>query len=139
MTSYPRNSPQACARILALAMLADGSMCKQELDTFDRLDLHEAIGLDKDGFHAVVQTFCEDLLTAARANWSDTCRVDPDSLAAWMAEIDIPELRRKLIDLCVAIVEADGRVADSESIVLEAAVALWGLQHETLQTRALHE
>lgn len=139
MRSYPQNSPQACARILALAMLADGSMCKQELDTFDLLDLHERIGLEKDGFHAVVQTFCEDLLTAARANWSDTCRIDPDSLAAWMAEIDSPELRRKLIDLCVAIVEADGRVADSESMVLEAAVAHWGLQHEMLQTRGRHE
>jgi len=52
-----------------------------------------------------------------------------------MTEIDIPELRRKLIDLCVAIVEADGRVADTESIVLEAAVAHWGLRHEMLQTQ----
>lgn len=135
MRTYPRNSPQACARILALAMLADRSLCKQELDTGDRLDLHDRIGLEKDGFHAAVQTFGEDLLTAAWANCGDTCRVDPDSLAAWMTEIDIPDLRRKLIDLCVAIVEADGRVADTESIVLEAAVAHWGLQHEMLQTQ----
>ncbi len=57
MRTYPRNSPQACARILALAMLADGSLCKQELDTCDRLDLHDRIGLEKDGFHVAVQTF----------------------------------------------------------------------------------
>ncbi|MDO8386706.1 MAG: TerB family tellurite resistance protein [Polaromonas sp.] len=134
MRSYPRNSPQACARILALAMLADGSMCKQELDTFDRLDLHERIGLDKDGFHAVVQTFCEDLLMAAHSSWSGMCRVDPEALAELMDEINIPQLRRQILGLCVAIVEADGRVADGESIVLDAAVEHWGLKRDMLET-----
>ena len=31
MRSYPRNSPQAATRILALAMLADGHQCASEL------------------------------------------------------------------------------------------------------------
>ncbi|WP_096669701.1 TerB family tellurite resistance protein [Polaromonas sp. AET17H-212] len=138
MRSYPRNSPQAAARIVALAMLADGSMCKKELDTFDRLDVDAQIGLDKAEFHAVVQTFCEDLLSAAHSSWSDMCRVDPKTLAELMAEIDSPELRRKLIGLCVTIVEADGRVADGESIVLVAAVEHWGLQREMLKMRCQH-
>ncbi|MDI1274209.1 TerB family tellurite resistance protein [Polaromonas sp.] len=134
MRTYPRNSPQACARIVALAMLADGGMCKKELDTFDRLEVHARIGLDKAEFHAIVQAFCEDLLMAAHSNWSDMCGVDPRALAELMGEIDIPELQRKLISLCVAIVEADGRVADSESVVLEAAVEHWGLERKMLET-----
>jgi uncharacterized tellurite resistance protein B-like protein len=138
MRSYPRNSPQAAARIVALAMLADGNLCKKELDTLDRLDLHAQIGLGKSEFHAVVQTLCEDLLSAAHSSWSDMCRVDPRTLAELMAEIDLPELRRKLIDLCVAVVEADGHVADSESIVLEAGVEHWGLQREMPKLRGQH-
>jgi hypothetical protein len=67
------------------------------------------------------------------------CRVDPRTLAELMAEIDLPELRRKLIDLCVAVVEADGHVADGESIVLEAGLEHWGLQREMLETRGRHE
>ena len=138
MRSYPRNSPQAAARIVALAMLADGSLCKKELDTFDRLDAHAQIGLGKAEFHSVVQTLCEDLLSAAHSTWGDMCRLDPRTLAELMAEIELPELRRKLIGLCVAIVEADGHVADSESIVLEAGVQHWGLQREMLKMRDQH-
>lgn len=128
MRSYPQNSPHAAARIVALAMLADGNMCKEELDTLDRINAHEKLGLDKAGFHAVVHSFCEDLLAAAHASWGTVCRVDPDSLKVLMKEIDAPELQRKVIELCVSVVEADTYVADSESIVLQAAFEHWGLQ-----------
>ena len=138
MRSYPQNSPQAAARIIALAMIADGSLCKKELDTFDRLDAHEQIGLDKEEFHAVVHTFCEDLLAAAHSRSGDVCRVNPETLAELMAEIDAHELRRKLIALCVAVVEADGHVADGESMVLVAAVEHWGLEHEVLMSGHQH-
>ena len=139
MRSYPRNSPQAAARNVALAMLADGSLCKKELDTFDRLDVHAQIGLDKPEFHSVVQTLCEDLLAAAHSSWSDMCRVDPRTLAELMAEIDDPELQRTLMDLCVAVVEADGHLADGESIVLAAGAEHWGLQREMPEMRGQHE
>ena len=138
MRTYPQNSPLAAARIVALAMLADGSLCKQELDTFDRLNAHEQIGLDKEEFHAVVHTFCDDLLAAAHSSWGDVCRVDSSTMAELMGEIDAPELRRKLISLCVAVAEADGHVADSEAIVLVAAVEHWGLQHEMLKAGGQH-
>ena len=133
MRSYPQNSPRAAARIVALAMLADGSLCKKEIDTFDRLNAREQIGLGKDEFHAVVNTFCEDLLTAAQSGWGGMCSVDPKTMSELMAEIDDPALRRKLIGLCVEVAEADGHVADSEAIVLVAAVEHWGLQHEMLR------
>ena len=138
MRTYPQNSPLAAARIVALAMLADGSLCKQELDTFDRLNAHEQIGLDKEEFHAVVHTFCDDLLAAAHSSGGDVCRVDSSTMAELMCEIDAPELRRKLISLCVAVAEADGQVADSEAIVLVAAVEHWGLQHEMLKVGGQH-
>ncbi|MDI1268404.1 MAG: TerB family tellurite resistance protein [Polaromonas sp.] len=120
-------------------MLADGSLCKKELDTVDRLDVHAQIGLGKAEFHSVVQTLCEDLLSAAHSGWSDMCRVDPRTLGELMAEIDAPDLRRKLISLCAAVVEADGHVTEGESIVLVAAVEHWGLQRAMLEMRGEHE
>ena len=138
MRSYAQNSPQAAARVIALAMIADGSLSKKELDTFDRLNAHEQLGLDKEEFHAVVHTFCEDLLAAAHSSSGNMCRVNPETLAKLMAEIDAHELRRKLIALCVAVVEADGHVADGESLVLVAAVEHWGLEHEVLMAGGQH-
>lgn len=130
MRSYPRNSPEAAARILALAMLADGSLCKVELDAVKQLKGHEQLGLDPVQLHAVMHIFCEDLLAAAHGSWSQACRIDPHTLAQLMAEIDDPELRRQVLRLCVAVVEADGHIAENESIVLSAAVEQWGLHHE---------
>ncbi len=128
MRTYPQNSPCAAARIVALAMLADGSIFKEELDTLDRINAHEQLGLSKAGFDAVVHSLCEDLLAAAQASWGAACRVDPAMLEALMKEIDEPDLQRKVIRLCVAVVEADTYVADSESMVLLAAFEHWGAQ-----------
>ncbi len=138
MRSYARNSPQAAARIVALALLADGHLCKTELDVLDRLDAHGQFGLERGQLHSVVHTFCEDLLSSMHLTWEDACRVDPRTMAELMAEIDDPALRLKLLRLCVSIVEADGHVAEGESIVLLAAVEHWGLHREMLKAEPQH-
>ena len=130
MRSYPRNSPQAAARIVALAMLADGHLCKGELDAIDQFGAHEQLGLEPAQFQGVMHAFCEDLLAALHGNWSATCRIDPHTLSALLAEVDDPVLRCTVLRLCAAAVEADGHVADAESIVMTAAVEQWGLHHE---------
>ena len=43
MRNYPRNSPQAAARIVALTLLADGHIDKAEIDTLDRVDTARSI------------------------------------------------------------------------------------------------
>ena len=62
MRSYPRNSPQAAARILALAMLSDGHLTMRELDVLDRLNAPAQLGLGRADLHAVLHGFCDDLL-----------------------------------------------------------------------------
>ena len=133
MRTYPNNSPQAAARIVALAMLADGNMCKAELDVLDRLGVHAQLGLRPEELHVVVHDLCEDLLSAAHLTWADACRVDPRTLAELLCEVDDPWLRLKVLRLCVSVVEADGHVAEGESIVLVTAVEHWGLHREMLQ------
>lgn len=127
MRTYPRNSPQAAARIVSLAMLADGNLCKSELDMLDRMEAFDELGLSRAEMNAVVRVFCEELLAASHHEWSQACRIDPRTLDEMMAEIDDPALREKVLNLCVAVVEADGHVAEGESIVVTAAVEQWGL------------
>lgn len=135
MRSYPNNSPQAAARIVALALLADGSLSKAEFDVLDRLGAHEQLGIQPEELQTIVHTVCEDLLSAAHLRRADSCDVDPRTLSELMAEIDDPELRLKVLRLCVAVVEADGHVAEGESIVLVEAVEQWGLHLEMLRTQ----
>jgi uncharacterized tellurite resistance protein B-like protein len=130
MRSYPANSPQAAARIVALTVVADGDIGDAEIAWLDRLVVHEQLGLTRHELHALLDTFCEDLLSSDQLKWADACPVDERTLADLMGEIQDPALRLKLLRLCVELAEVDARVDEGESMVFVAAVEHWGLHRE---------
>ena len=134
MRSYLPDSPQAAARIIALTLLADGDIGDAEIEWLDRLAIHERLGLARHELHALLDVFCEDLLSSGQLRWADACPVDERTLAELMGEIQDPSLRLRLMRMCVDLAEADARVADGESIVLVAAVEHWGLHQEMLRS-----
>jgi hypothetical protein len=129
MRPYPRNSPEAAARIVALALLADGNLTDAELKVLSRQDAYRQLGLSPRTLHTVLQHFCEDLLSSVHLTWSEACRIDPKSLVHLLAEVEDPALRRRVLRLCLQVVDADDHIAAGEAIVLDAAVEHWGLQH----------
>ena len=133
MRKYPRNSPQAAARIIALTIIADGDVDKAEVAVLDELAVHEQLGLEREALHEVIDAFCEDLLSSKQLAWADRCPVDEYTLTELMGEIDAPTLRRKVLSICVRLAEADGHIAEGESIVLVAAVEHWGLHRQMLR------
>jgi uncharacterized tellurite resistance protein B-like protein len=132
MRKYPRNSPLTAARIIALTLIADGDVDKAELAVLDELAVHKQLGLEREALHDVIDAFCEDLLSSKQLAWADSCPVDEYTLSELMSEIDSPDLRRKVLSLCVKLAEADGHIAQGESIVLVAAVEYWGLHRQML-------
>jgi hypothetical protein len=126
MRPYPRNSPQAAARIVALTLLADGQLQRTELSSLETLYGHERLGLRRYELHAVLQDFCADLLEDARAAHDEDCRITPALIELLLADIDNPGLQRQVLALCTAVARADGRLDDGESIVLGAAIEHWG-------------
>ena len=137
MRRYPVNSPQAAARIVALTLVADGDMGAPEIDWLDRLAVHQQLGLARRELHALLDTFCEDLLSSNQLQWADACPVDERTLTDLMGEIQDPALRLKVLRLCVDLAEVDAHVHEGESIVLVAAVEHWGLHHEMFRTSSL--
>lgn len=130
MRSYPVNSPQAAARIVALTVVADGDIGDAEIEWLDRLAVDAQLGLARREFHALLDTFCEDLLSSDQLKWADACPVDERTLTDLMGEIQDPALRLKVLRLCVELAEVDAHVDDGESSVLVAAVEHWGLHHQ---------
>ena len=131
MRPYPRNSPEAAARIVALTMLADGHVCQSELAALDAHDAAGRLGLERQALHRVVHQLCDDLLTAFDEGGVDTTRVGDETLTALLAEVEDQALRLTVIQLCVAVVDADQRVAHGELSVLMSALEQWGL-HEAV-------
>jgi hypothetical protein len=130
MRSYPRNSPEAAARIVALVLIADGHVCRSEFDALNQLDGPRELGLDPDGLPRIVQTLCEDLLMGDTGSGSMLGGVDDDALASLMAEVDEPVLQRKVLRLAVAAAQGDRHLADGETLVLEAARRHWDIGSE---------
>lgn len=124
MRTYPKNSPRAAARIVALTMLADGHLCKSEMDVLDRMHAHALLGISSGELQVVVQDLCEDLFSTSQQSWG-AAWLDPTTLTALLEEIDDRELRFHVMGLCVAVVEADAHAAEGEATVLTAMHEHW--------------
>jgi hypothetical protein len=127
MRTYPRNTPRAAARIVALTMLADGNLCQTELDVLERLGAAGRFGLTAPELRAVVQELCEDLLSVSHHTWTSTCAIDRPTLAALMAEVDDPGLQADIVRTCMAVAAADAHYSRGEAIIMDALAEHWKL------------
>jgi tellurite resistance protein len=127
MRSYPHNSPEAAARIVALVLISDGHVCSSEFNILKQLCAERELGLEPQLLPHIVQTLCEELMTGGYATGSLMASVDDSALASVMAEISDPALQRTVLRLCLAAARADGHLADGEAMVVEAARQHWRL------------
>jgi uncharacterized tellurite resistance protein B-like protein len=123
MQTYPANSPEAAARVLAMAMLADGQYSMTEIRALDRQQVPARLGLTPEAFKAVVDGFCQDLLLTGAGNWTGT--VDATTRQQLMGEITERDLQDMILQQCEALMLADGHLADSEVDLLDALGAAW--------------
>ena len=54
MRSYPINSSKALARLIAMAVVADGELDNCEIDRLRELDVFSMLGIEADGFYQVL-------------------------------------------------------------------------------------
>lgn len=125
MRSYPHNSPEAAARIVALVLISDGHVCSSEFDVLKQLSAERELGLEPRLLPHIVHTLCEDLLLGGYATGSLLDSVEDTTLASLMAEVSDPALRRTVLRLALAAARADGHLADGEAMVVEAARHHW--------------
>ncbi len=127
MRSYPLNSPEAAARIVALVLISDGHACFSEFDILKRLGAERELGLEPHLLPHIVYTLCEELRASGYEAGSLRVNADDIALASLMAEISDPALQRKVMRLSLAAARADGHLADGETLVVEAARRHWKL------------
>lgn len=122
---YPRNSPQAAGRILALALIANGEVKASELAVLEAMQAHDQLGLTRQEWHDVLHELCADLLLSAQMR--PDCLIDPQMIEGLLAGVDNVTLQRLVLRLCTEIVNADGQIDSGESIVVLTAIDHWGL------------
>ncbi|WP_338641337.1 TerB family tellurite resistance protein [Burkholderia pyrrocinia] len=122
MRSYPQNSPQAAARIVALILSADGHVDQREEQALGAIDLYRQLGLDAGQFAQVLKNLHEDHQTS---HFHPASQVDAATVDMLTREIDSPTLRRKVLQLCFAAVVADGFLADGEIETIRLILNAW--------------
>ena len=136
MRSYPRNSPEAAARIVALVLISDGHVCRSEMEALKQHHVERELGLAPGAFAEVLRTLCEDLLMAAYGGGSLMCSVDEPTLASLLAEVDEPGLQRRVFLLAQAAAAADRHLADAEDLVVAAARRHWPIEVPSMPAAA---
>lgn len=125
MRSYPTDSPEAAARLLAMALVVDGHYAMSEIKALDRLDAASRIGIAPEAMKAVIDGFCEDLVLATHGEWLGSSQIDEATRQQLFGEVRDPVLGAEVRRLCEAVMLADGHVVDAETELLDAMARAW--------------
>ena len=125
MRTYPRNSPEAAARLVALVLISDGNASKSEVEVLNGLGGVLDLGLEPKDMPGIVQTLCEDLLMEGFEGRSILTRVGEDLMASLTAEIDNPLLQAQVLRIARSVIYADGHLSDAEFAMLDAISRHW--------------
>lgn len=127
MRNYPNNSPEAMARIIALSMLVDGGLDKSELDVVARMGIIERLGMTEDEFEKIVHHLCEDMLQCTDSGHYGQIEINDAIIDGILVEIQQPQLRKQLLRIMLAIVDADERLSEGEAVLIARALHCWTL------------
>ena len=127
MRSYPADSPDAMARIVVLALLADGAVDISEMTLIEKQQIIRRIGLDQQGFDRVMGEFSDDLQEDAWLDETKHLEIDNEKLDQLLNEIKQRPLQKKLLRLILEIIDADRLVDGGEAVLLTRAIEIWGI------------
>ena len=136
MRSYPRNSPEAAARIVALVLISDGHVSRSEFETLHQLKGAGDLGLEPQNMPGIVQTLCEDVLMEGFDGRSILSRLDDSALASMMAEVEEPRLQAEVLRIAGTVVNADQHRSDGETAMLDVIGRHWQTSSVTLAKKA---
>ena len=125
LREYPVDSPQAAARILVLALLADGSIDWSELAVLARRGTLQRLGISEAAFDDVIHALCADMLVDSANASAGYLVLGRKVLCRILGDIGDPVLQRKLLRAVLDIVHADGELAGGEAVLLSVAAECW--------------
>jgi hypothetical protein len=123
MRIYETNSPEARARLLALAMVVDGHLAPSELQVLEDSPVLQDLGIDWTLFTVVLDELCEDMLDGTVRDGA--VEIGPELQDELLAGITDPALQGRLLVAMLDIVEADRRVAHAERLLVTRAGQRW--------------
>lgn len=126
LRTYPVDSPRAKARLIILALLADGRLDAVELESLSRRKTFEQLQISREDFFQVFHDFCEDV--AGMPSDSSSYLISPPVLDNLLGEIRSVDERPILMRLIFDVIRSDGRVAEGEARLFWNALDAWDMR-----------
>lgn len=124
LRAYATNSPRAQARLVVLALLADGRLDEREIDTLDRRCILADLGIARSAFAEVLYDFCSDVAGQLPVSGGGY-QIAPKALGGMLDEVSDPAAREKLLRYMLAVINSDGRLSDAESNLIYSMLERW--------------
>ena len=123
LRAYAANSPRAKARLVVLAMLADGRLDDAELESLTKHGTFTEMGISREDFFKVLYDFCADVENLP--NNDGNYLLTPVVLEQLFGEIDSAVAQQTLLRQIFDMIRSDGRLANSEAELFWHAVDTW--------------
>lgn len=127
MRKYAKNSPKASARVVALAMMADGAIDRSEILLLERQNVVARLGLQEEQFDFIYYEYCTDMLASAQRHPSGLLELDKPGIKALLDEISDPVLQKKILRIMLDIVNADHRLTAGEASLIALTLEHWNI------------
>ncbi len=130
MRSYPTNSPEALARLIAMAILADGRLDNREVDWIKHNDTAALLGVDRDTLTQVLLDCCRDVINEAEQE--RVFLLEDQRLARLADDLTDPSLQKVALSAMLILAKSDGSVTEGEETLLRFLMNRWALTLEDL-------
>jgi len=124
LRAYATNSPRAQARLVVLALLADGRLDEHEIDALDRRGIFADLGIARSAFVEVLSDFCSDVAGQLPVS-GDGYQITPKALIGMLDEVSDRVLREKLLRHMLAVINSDGHLSKTEKSLICSTIEHW--------------
>lgn len=125
---YPLNSARAKARLLVLAMIADGRIDSAELDGLVKRNAFAELGITRNDFFDVLYEFGADLAGLPSSGFE--VAISPRAVQSLLAEISEDGEKLAMLRLIFDVIRSDGELAPAEARLFWNALDAWSLRVE---------
>jgi hypothetical protein len=127
MRPYPADSPEAMARLVTIALVADDSVSRDEVDQLDRDEVLMQIGIDRCHFDAIYCEVHEDMLAHGTRLPDGRLVLDARTIEDLLDDICSPALQLLMVRTIQAIGHADRIMTGGETALLGMAMRRWNV------------
>lgn len=125
MRKYSPNSKEACARIVAMFMLADGVLEADELADETQEKIYRILSIERSTFLAILRDYLHDLRQAPDQEQSRISMLDPVRVNQLLEEVDEYSARIKVLMASLLVCKGDHALNSSEMALFRHVMNRW--------------